>query len=161
MIAKALKHALLKNEDKGYDGGKKISGRKRHIVVDTLGYPMSVDVHSARPHDSNCARGVLFGLKAKFIRLNKILADQAYQGDLQQWFYLHTRGCLLSIVKPKKGDKGFKVQQWRWVVERSFAWLGNFRRLSKDYEISTSSAKAFIELAFTKIMLNRITKCFA
>jgi putative transposase len=79
---------------------------------------------------------------------------------LQQWFYRHTRGCLLSIVKPSDGSKGFRVQQWRWVVERSFAWLGNFRRLSKDYEITTSSATAFIQLAFTKIMMKKLIKGF-
>ncbi|WP_202148901.1 transposase, partial [Candidatus Sarmatiella mevalonica] len=133
----------------------------RHIVVDTLGYPLSIDVHSATPHDSNCAREVLFGLKQNFPRLVKVLADRGYQGDLQKWFYAHTQGCLLSIVKPVDGTRGFKVQQWRWLVERSFAWLGNFRRLSKDYEISPSSAKAFVQLAFTKIMLNRLVKCFA
>jgi putative transposase len=122
---------------------------------------MSVDVHSsATPHDSNCAKQVLFGLKEKFPRLIKILADRGYQGDLQQWFYRHTRGCLLSIVKPSDGSKGFRVQQWRWVVERSFAWLGNFRRLSKDYEITTSSATAFIQLAFTKIMMKKLIKGF-
>lgn len=155
-----LKRILLKNREKGYDGGKKISGRKRHIVVDTLGYPMKIDVHSANPHDSTCAKRVLHGLKDKFPRLKKVLGDRGYQGDLQSWFHLHTKGYLLSIVKPKEGTKGFQVQQWRWLVERSFAWLGNFRRLSKDYEISVSSAKAFIELAFTQIILKRISKCF-
>jgi putative transposase len=67
---------------------------------------------------------------------------------------------LLGIVKPSDGAKGFRVQQWRWVVERSFAWLGKFRRLSKDYEITVSSAKAFIQLAFTKIMLKKLIKDF-
>ena len=103
---------------------------------------MKIEVHSATPHDSTCAKMVLLGLKQQFPRLEKILADCGYQGDLQQWFHLHTGGCLLSIVKPKTGVKGFQVQQWRWVVERSFAWLGNFRRLSKDYEMTTSSARA-------------------
>ncbi|WP_082068331.1 transposase [Rickettsia endosymbiont of Ixodes pacificus] len=76
-------HVLLKNEEKGYDGGKKVTGRKRHIVVDTLGYPINIDVHSATPHDSNCAKILLFGLKEKFPRLIKILADRGYQGNLQ------------------------------------------------------------------------------
>jgi putative transposase len=155
-----LKHVLLKNEEKGYDGGKKIAGRKRHIVVDTLGYPMNIDVHSATPHDSNCAKKVLCGLKEKFPRLVKILGDRGYQGDLQRWFHVQNGGCLLSIVKPDEGTKGFQIQQWRWVVERSFAWLGNFRRLSKDYEITTSSSIAFIQLAFTKIMLQNLSKGF-
>lgn len=121
---------------------------------------MNIDVHSATPHDSNCAKQVLFGLKTKFPRLIKVLADRGYQGDLQQWFHCHTRGCMLSIVKPVDGAKGFQVQQWRWVVERSFAWLGNFRRLSKDYEITVSSATAFIQLAFTKIMMKNLSDGF-
>ena len=67
---------------------------------------MNIDLHSATPRDSNCAKQVLFGLKEKFPRLIKVLADRGYQGDLQQWFYCHTRGCLLSIVKPADGTKG-------------------------------------------------------
>ncbi|MEZ4711641.1 MAG: IS5 family transposase [Caldilineaceae bacterium] len=152
LIARASKHAPLKNEAKGFDGGKKVSGRKRHIVVDTLGYPMAIDVHSAAPHDSHCAQPVLTGLKEMFPRLVRVLADGGYQGAVQTWFYRHTQGCLLTVVKPETGTKGFQVLQWRWIVERSFAWLGNFRRLSKDYESSTSSAKACIQLAFIKIM---------
>lgn len=92
-----LKRILLKNREKGYDGGKKISGRKRHIVVDTLGYPMKIDVHSANPHDSTCAKRVLHGLKDKFPRLKKVLGDRGYQGDLQSWFHLHTKGCKLTL----------------------------------------------------------------
>jgi transposase len=147
---------LLKNQDKGYDGGKKIKGRKRHIVVDTFGFPMAIIVHSATPHDSNAAKLVLSGLKKKFPRLQKVLADGGYRGDIQSWFFRETKGCLLHVVKPNTGTKGFQVLQWRWIVERSFAWLGNFRRLSKDYEVSPSSSKAFIALAFTKIMMKRL-----
>lgn len=121
---------------------------------------MKVEVHSSTPHDSTCAKTVLFGLKQQFPRLEKILADCGYQGDLQQWFHLHTGGCLLSIVKPKPSTQGFQVQQWRWVVEHSFAWLGNFRRLSQDYEMTTSSAKAFIQLAFSKIMMKNLSDGF-
>ncbi|MBL3284454.1 IS5 family transposase domain protein [Rickettsiales endosymbiont of Paramecium tredecaurelia] len=121
---------------------------------------MNIDVHSTTPHDSNCAKRVLFGLKEKFPRLVRILADQCYQRDLQKWFYTHTRGSLLTIVKPKAGTNCFQVRQWRWLVERSFAWLGNFRRLSKDYGITTSSAKAFVQLAFTKIMMQNLSRGF-
>lgn len=152
-----LKRNLLKNNDKGYDGGKKIAGRKRHIVVDSCGFPLNIDVHSATPHDSNSAKVVLTGLKLRFPKLLKVLADRGYRGDIQTWFHRATVGCLLSVVKPDKGSKGFVAQQWRWIVERSFAWLGNFRRLSKDYEITVTSAKAFIALAFTKIMMKRIS----
>lgn len=125
--------------------------------MDSNGFPLNIDVHSARPHDSQSAKGVLSGLQERFPKLVQILADRRYQGDIQQWFHRTTRGCLLSVIKPEKGTKGFVVQQWRWVVERSFAWLGNFRRLSKDYEMTTTSAKAFIALAFTKIMMKRLS----
>ena len=122
---------------------------------------MAIAVHSAPPHDSACAQTVLTGLKDTYPRLAKVLADGGYQGDVQNWFFRHTKGaCTLAVVKPKTGTKGFHVLQWRWIVERSFAWLGNFRRLSKDYEITTSSAKAFIQLAFMRIMMNRIKNCF-
>lgn len=121
---------------------------------------MNIEVHSATPHDSMSAKPLLFRLKQKFPRLEKVLADCGYQGDLQSWFHRHTKGCLLTIIKPKVGTKGFHVQQSRWVVERSFSWLGNFRRLSKDYEITTSSAKAFMQLAFSKIMLRKLSSGF-
>jgi transposase len=101
---------------------------------------------------------VLTGLKEKYVRLVKVLADGGYQGKLQTWFLHHTNGCTLAVVKPDAGTKGFHILQWRWVVERSFAWLGNFRRLSKDYEITASSAKAFITLAFSKIMLKKLNR---
>jgi len=126
--------------------------------VDTCGYPLAIDVHSATPHDSMCAETVLTGLKEKYKRLMKVLADGGYQGKLQTWFFRHTNGCTLAVVKPDAGTKGFHILQWRWVVERSFSWLGNFRRLSKDYEITTSSAKAFITLAFSRIMLKKLNR---
>ena len=99
---------------------------------------------------------MLTGLKEKYHRLQRVLADGGYAGKLQSWFFLHTKGCLLTIVKQLTHKKGFHVLKWRWVVERSFSWLGNYRRLSKDYEITTSSAEAFITLAFTRIMLKRL-----
>ena len=101
---------------------------------------------------------MLTGLKEKYTRLIKVLADGGYQGKLQTWFFRHTKGCMLAVVKPDKGTKGFQILQWRWVGERSFAWLGNFRRISKDYEMTTSSAKAFIALAFSRIMLKKLQR---
>ena len=117
---------------------------------------MAIDVHSATPHDSTCAETVLTGLKDKYQRLVTVLADGGYQGKLQNWFFTHTKGCTLKIAKPDQNSKGFQVLKWRWVVERSFAWLGNFRRLAKDVEITASSSKAFIQLAFTRIMLRKL-----
>jgi putative transposase len=156
LILNRLKPDLLKNQDKGFDGGKNVFGRKRNLVVDTLGLPMAVRVTSARPHDSTVAPLVLTGLKKKFPRLQKVLGDCGYSGPLQNWFMLHTRGCLLSIVKRSDEQKGFHVLKQRWIVERTFSWIGNYRRLSKDYEMSASSSEAFIALALIKTMLKNL-----
>jgi len=126
------------------------------LIVDTLGYPMAIRVTSANPHDSVVGKLVLTGLKDKFLRLQRVLGDGGYCGKLQNWFMLHTKGCLLSIIKRSNEKKGFQVLPKRWIVERTFSWLGNYRRLSKDYEISTSSSEAFITLALIKTMLKNL-----
>lgn len=121
-----------------------------------MGIPMAIDVHSANPHDSNCAKPVLANLKKIFPRLQVVIGDSGYQGDIQKWFFRHTKGCLLSIIK--RSDKPhFNVQPKRWIVERTFAWLKYFRRLSRDFEVTTSSSKAFLTLAAIKFALNYIT----
>jgi putative transposase len=153
-ILSRLKLALLKNQDKGFDGGKKIFGRKRNLVVDTFGYPMAICVTSARPHDSILGQLVLTGLKKKFPRLQRVLGDGGYSGKLQNWFMIETKGCMLSIIKRSDDKKGFHVQHKRWIIERTFSWLGNYRRLSKDYEMSTSSSESFI--ALTKTILKNL-----
>jgi len=82
---------------------------------------MAIAVHSATPHDSKCAKLVLTGLKKKFPLLQKVLAASGYQGELQSWFMRETKGCILHVVRPETGTKGFQVLQWRWIVERCFA----------------------------------------
>jgi len=95
-------------------------------------------------------------LSKQFTSLKRVLGDKGYRGKLQSWLFCRTQGrCVLSISQNDKKNKGFQVHKWRWVVERSFAWLGNFRRLSKDYEMTTSSSIAMIQLAFIRIMLQR------
>ena len=94
-------------------------------------------------------------LSKQFTSLKRVLGDKGYRGKLQAWFFYITKGALLSISQNDKTNKGFQVHKWRWVIERSFAWLGNFRRLSKDYEMTTSSSIAMIQLAFIRIMLNK------
>jgi putative transposase len=141
----------------GYDGGKKIKGKKRHIVVDTLGLILVVVIHAANIHDSVGAKEVLKTLKDKFLScIKKIFADGGYVGDLIDWTkYKH--GFEIEIVKRTEEHK-FKILPKRWIVERTFGWLSFHRRLSKDYERLDESGIAFIQLAMIRLMLNKIHK---
>jgi putative transposase len=138
---------------RGYDAGKKVSGRKRHIVVDTLGWLLCVIVHPASLQDRDGARLVLEKLKNLFPALKIVFADGGYAGKLVQWVG-QLNAFMLSVVK--RTDKGFKVLPKRWIVERTFGWFCKYRRLSKDYEHLTSNSEAFIKLAMIVIMLRRI-----
>jgi putative transposase len=138
---------------RGYDGGKKVTGRKRHIVVDTLGLLLCVIVHTASLQDRDGARLVLGKLKSLFPNLNVIFADGGYAGKLVQWVE-QLKAFILRIVK--RTDKGFKILPKRWIVERTFGWFGKYRRLSKDYECLAENSEATIKLAMINIMLRRI-----
>ncbi len=140
---------------KGTDGNKKIKGRKEHIVVDTLGLPMSVAVHEANLHDSKGAPKAVQKLEHKFPRLKKILADGGYQGSLGDWVAERFGWDLEVVLRPDDCPSRFPVLPKRWIVERSFAWLENFRRLSLDYEYLAETAEAIVQLAFSMIMLNK------
>lgn len=141
----------------GYDGGKKIKGKKRHIVVDTLGLLLTVVIHGANIHDSVGAKEVLKALKNKFLaNIKKIFADGGYIGELINWAKFHL-GYELEIVKRTEEHK-FKVLPKRWIVERTFAWLSFHRRLAKDYERLDETGIAFIQLAMIRLMLNKIHK---
>src|SRR5215470_2234990 len=122
--------------ERGFDAGKQTFGRKRHILVDTLGLLLLVVVHSAGLQDRDGARKVLAPLAARFTRLRKIWADSVYNSGLAEWVRnLRTRNrIVLELVKRSDQVKGFVVLPRRWVVERTFAWLSFSRRLSKDYE---------------------------
>ena len=144
----------------GYDGGKKVKGRKRHIIVDTMGLLMCVIVHRADIQDRDGAKLLLDRLyenRWAFSRLKVILADGGYAGRLIDWFkktYQHL-GWICRVVK-RLQQKSFQIIPNRWIVERTFAWLCNFRRLSKDYERMTNTSEAFIQLAMIRIMLNKL-----
>jgi putative transposase len=144
-------------KQKGYDGGKKIQGRKRHIVTDTMGFILAVVVHSADIQDREGAMLVLEQLKFRFPRLKKILADGGYTGELALWL-LQITGWVLEIVSKVAGIGGFNVIPKRWVVERTFGWFNFNRRLAKDYELNTECSVAFINLTMCRIMLNRFKK---
>jgi putative transposase len=140
---------------RGYDAAKKVKGRKRHIMVDTIGLLLIVMVHTANIQDRDGAKLVLEQVKGKFSRLELIWADAGYSGKLVDWVN-SVCGWMLDIVKRKDDVKGFQVLPRRWVVERTFGWLGRYRRLSKDYEGLTESSQAFIYAAMIHIMIRRL-----
>jgi putative transposase len=140
---------------RGYDAAKKVKGRKRHILVDTVGLLLIVIVHTANIQDRDGAKLVLEQVKGKFSRLELIWADAGYSGKLVDWVN-SVCGWMLDIVKRSDDVKGFQVLPRRWVVERTFGWLGRYRRLSKDYEGLTESSQAFVYAAMIHIMIRRL-----
>lgn len=145
-------------DERGFDAGKQIFGRKRHILVDTLGLLLLVVVHSAGIQDRDGARRVLAPLANRFTRLRKIWADSVYNSGLAEWIRgLRTRNrIVLELVKRSDQVKGFVVLPRRWVVERTFAWLSFNRRLSKDYEYLPATSETFIYISMIKLMLGRL-----
>ncbi len=131
-----------------------MTGRKRHIAVDTLGLILTVIVTSAAVQDRNGARMLFRKLVGWFPRLATLFADAAYAG-LERWA-AGFGGWVLSVVRRRKGQKGFVVLPKRWIVERTFAWLGRYRRLSKDYEQYTPNSEAMIRVAMINLMLHRL-----
>lgn len=142
----------------GYDGGKKIKGRKRHIVVDTLGLLLAVVVTAANKDDGTYAKLVLGKLDAqKYPRLKKVFADKKYHNKaLQLWMCQNQVPYQVEIAMKPDGEPGFKPVKIRWVVEQSHACLGRCRRLSKDYERLTSSSETWVQLSAIQRMLRRL-----
>lgn len=141
--------------ERGFDGGKKINGRKRHVLVDTLGLLLGVVVTAASVQDRDGAKLLLERVKANLPRLALIWADSAYAGQLIDWVKTQC-GWVLEIVKRGEGVIGFQVLPRRWVVERSLGWLSQRRRLSKDYESRTDTSETFIYVAMIHTMLKRL-----
>lgn len=142
--------------DSGFDGGKLVKGRKRHIVVDTMGCLLVVWVHAANVYDGKAARQVLTNLFLLFHTVKVIWADCGYSGaELLDWVAFEFQ-CALTVVKKKKGVRGFHILPRRWVVERTFAWLGRSRRLSKDYERKPTSSETQVYIASGRLLLRQI-----
>lgn len=149
-------------QERGYDAGKKVTGRKRHWVVDTLGLVLIVLVTAASPQDRDGARQVLQTLFARikkskysrWCRLKLLWADGSYRGELIDWVK-STCGWGLAIVDKPPGQVGFQVLPKRWLVERTFAWLNRNRRLGKDYERLPATGEAFIYVAAIRLMTKR------
>jgi putative transposase len=142
---------------RGYDAAKHIVGRKRHVLVDTLGLMLEVVVTSAAVQDRDAARSVLGGLRQNWSRLTQVWADGGYAGKLVEWVWQlrSQRRVHLDIVKRNERHRGFHVLPKRWIVERSFGWLIKFRRLRSDYEQSTAHSRAMIQLAMINLVLRR------
>ncbi len=139
---------------RGIDGNKKIKGRKRHITVDTMGNIVTNLVHAANIHDSVGATLVVKGLNENIHGIKQIIGDSGYRGKFIHWAkekYNYT----VQIISKLKTEDAIKVSPKRWIVERTFSWFENFRRLSKDFEYLLESSQAMIYLASIKILLNK------
>jgi putative transposase len=143
--------------ERGYDAGKKVKGRKRHILVDTMGNLLHVVVHQAAVQDRDGAKLLLNDVPhALWQRMERIWADGGYRGTLVNWVK-DTFDVLLDIVLRSDSASGFEVLPKRWIVERTFAWLGRYRRLSKDYEHLLENSEGFVYLA----SIHRFLHCLA
>lgn len=152
--SQSVKTTSLRGE-RGYDAGKQVKGRKRHLLVDTLGLLLAVIVTSAAVSDPAGARLLLGQLGGGCKKLRRIWVDGTYRGQLLEWVLLHFPFVLQPILRAED-QKGFVVLPRRWVVERTFAWLTQCRRLGKDYEGLVASSEAMIYIAMTRLMLRRL-----
>lgn len=141
----------------GYDAGKKIKGKKRHILVDTVGLLLHALVHPADIQDRDGGILVLKTLFGRYPFVKKLFADGGYQGPVFAKAQKKAMPSLTTeVVKRSDRTKGFEVLPRRWVVERTFAWLGRCRRLAKDFENLSRNALAFLKLASIRLMLRRL-----
>ena len=145
---------------RGYDAGKKVKGRKRHIVTDTLGLMIGLVVHSADMQDRDGAPDVLASIRKAFPWLRHVFADGGYAGPKLEGALERLGRWTLEIVKRSDTAKGFEVLPRRWVVERTFAWLGRCRRLAKDWEKSIASAEAWITIAQIRLTTRRLARYY-
>lgn len=144
--------------ESGYDAGKKIKGRKRHLAVDTLGLVLTIMITSAATQDRDAAKNLIGTLVQLFGRLQIIWADGGYLGALIQWVkQLRPFGKLhLEIVRRCDRAKGFKVLPKRWIVERTFGWFSKSRRLRTDYEVRLDHSEAMLRICMIRIMVRRL-----
>lgn len=155
---------------RGYDGGKKISGRKRHLLVDTEGLLIGAVVHEADIADRDGAKLLLAKISEGLPRMEKVWADRGYNGKIGEWIE-ERLGWALEIVKPPRRwvrvpaneeppayPAGFIVLPRRWVIERTIAWIMRNRRMSRDYEFLAQTTEALISVAMIRLMLRRLAK---
>ena len=145
--------------ERGFDGAKLVTGRKRHILVDVMGLILVVLVHKASIQERAGAKSLLQRAKAKgFQYLRLIWADGGYRGQPMIDWVFNLTGWIFEIVKRADEVKGFQILPQRWIVERTFAWLGRYRRLSKDYEVLPRTSEALIYAAMVNLMLTRLAR---
>jgi putative transposase len=163
----------------GYDGGKKLSGRKRHLLVDTLGLLLKVVVHAANIQDREGVPLLLEPVQGQFPRMEKVWVDNGYTGTGRTWIKEHMGWEVEVVSHPRRPrgmwvwpgmeitpemlaaferPRGFRHLPRRWVVERTLAWIGRYRRMSKDYEYQISSSEAMVYLTMLRLMLTRLAK---
>ena len=143
----------------GYDAGKKIRGRKRHILVDTQGLLMAGIVHPARVHDRDGGVQLMSGLFGLYPFLTELFADGGYSGKtFREGVAKACPRLRIGIVKRSKVAVGFEVLPKRWLVERTIGWLNRCRRLAKDWECLSSRARAFLHLASIRLMLRKLSQ---
>jgi putative transposase len=141
---------------RGYDAGKRIYGRKRHIVTDTNGLLLAVHVHPANVQDCHGAVARLERLRRRFPKLRHVFADRIYRGNQLATALSHCGPWTIEIVERPPGVKGFQLLPRRWVVERTFAWFGRCRRLAKDFEGSAATEVAWLLVAHLRLLTRRL-----
>jgi len=141
------------SEERGIDGGKKVKGRKRHIVTDTMGNILKVKVHAANIHDTVSGGGVFEGALGKYPSIKGCCADEGYRKTFENFVVSLRKTVKISEkIKPK----GWAVLPQRWVVERTFGWMGYSRRLAKDFEISTRSQEDMVIISHLHTLLKSL-----
>ncbi|MHC2487690.1 transposase [Sinorhizobium meliloti] len=143
---------------RGFDAGKKINGRKRHIIVDTLGLMVGLMVHGADVQDRDGAPDLLKSIRHRWPWLLHVFADGGYAGEKLKSRLKKIGKWTLDIIKRSDKTKAFEILPRRWVVERTFAWLGRCRRLAKDFEKSIASAQAWITIAHIRMLTRRLAR---
>jgi transposase len=143
---------------RGFDAGKKVNGRKRHILTDTLGLLVGLVVHGADIQDRDGAPRLLHSVRSAYPWLRHIFADGSYAGPKLQGALDRIGRWTLEIVKRSDAARGFEVLPRRWVVERTLAWLGRCRRLAKDWEGTIASAEAWVLIAHIRLVTRRLAR---
>jgi len=173
--SQSIKTSAVRGSEKGFDKGKNIWGRKRHLLVDTQGDLMEVKVTAASASDLSGGKKLLEPLRGRFPRLSLIWGDSHYGGKLREWVKehlgwdiqtvqrlgtAHDVNVMESEPKSKPSTRGFQVQPRRWVVERSFGWITRWRRLTRDHEGLPETSEAFIKLSASRRMLSHLVPAF-
>lgn len=157
MDTQSAKSSLAGGPERGFDGGTLVAGRKCHVLVDTLGFLITVVVHAANLYAGAGAERVLVATAQRGMRLTKIWVDQTYRGKLRQGMASHGLGDL-EVVDRLPGQRGFQVQPRRWVVERTHAWLSGNRQLSKEYDRNPRHSESWLSLASIRLLSRRLAK---